>query len=268
MGDRSRVAIVTGASRGIGRATAVRFARQGVNVASTAFEDGERLQETERLCREHGGSSFVIDADLALPASGLAVVQACVDQFGGVDILVNNAFWEEPGPVGTVSRTGWDRTLAVSLSGCMALAQASLPHLEVARGAIVNVASAHAVASGSGFAAYEAAKAGMLGLSRSLAVEYGPFGVRSNVVAPGLVLSERMVAELEASADRRRALLASIPLNRAAEPEEIAAVVTFLASDDASFINGAVLAVDGGTTAMLPEMASFRVLNLLGDEAK
>jgi 3-oxoacyl-[acyl-carrier protein] reductase len=124
----------------------------------------------------------------------------------------------------------------------------------------VHVASAHAMASGPGFAAYEAAKAGLLGLSRSIAVEYGPLGIRSNVVSPGLVMSERMRDELDGADDRRRALLASIPLARPGRTEEIAAAVAFLASEDASFVNGAVLAVDGGMTAMLPEVASLRML--------
>jgi NAD(P)-dependent dehydrogenase (short-subunit alcohol dehydrogenase family) len=259
---RNRAVIVTGASRGIGRATAIRFAGLGADLVLTAYEDGDGLEETARLCRSAGAKATTHEADLADPQSGRRIVEICVGEYGGVDVVVNNAFWDEQGAAGEVSRTGWDRTLAVTLSACMALFQAALPHLKQARGSIVNIASAHAVASGSGYAAYEAAKAGMLGLSRSIAVDYGRYGVRSNVLAPGLVRSPRMIAELDASSDFRRALFASIPLNRAAEPEEIAAVVTFLTSDDASFISGAVLAVDGGTTAMLPEMASFRVLGL------
>jgi meso-butanediol dehydrogenase/(S,S)-butanediol dehydrogenase/diacetyl reductase len=257
-----RAVIVTGASRGVGRATAIRFANLGTDLALTAYEDDDGLEETARLCRSAGASASAYVADLADHGSPQRIVAGCAAEFGRVDVLVNNAFWDEQGPVGDVSRAGWDRTLAVSLSACMALAQAALPYLKATRGSIVNIASAHAVASGAGFAAYEAAKAGMLGLSRSIAIDYGRFGVRSNVLAPGLVRSPRMIEALDASADFRRALLASIPLNRPSEPEEIAAVVSFLASDDASFITGAVLAVDGGTTAMLPEMASFRVLGV------
>jgi NAD(P)-dependent dehydrogenase (short-subunit alcohol dehydrogenase family) len=262
MDDRQKV-IVTGASSGIGRATALRFASLGADVALTAFEESAGLEETARLCREAGAAAVTVDADLAQPGSGAAIVECCARELGSVDVLVNNAFWEEHGGVGDVSRAGWDRTLAVSLSAYMALSKAALAHLKVRRGAIVHVASAHAVASGPGFAAYEAAKAGVLGLSRSIAVEYGRFGVRSNVVSPGLVLSPRMVAALDESEPLRQALLASIPLERAARPEEIAAVIAFVASNEASFVNGAVLAVDGGATAMLPEVASSRVLGLL-----
>jgi meso-butanediol dehydrogenase / (S,S)-butanediol dehydrogenase / diacetyl reductase len=257
-----RAVIVTGASRGIGRATALRFAGLGADVALTAFDEPDGLEETARLCRAAGATVVTVEADLAQHGAGAEIVECCVSGLGGVDVVVNNAFWEAHGGAGEVSRDGWDRTLAVCLSACMALAQAALPHLKLRRGAMVHVASVHAVASGPGFAAYEAAKSGMLGLSRSIAVDYGRYGVRSNVVAPGLVLSPRMVDELAASEDRRRALLASIPLGRPAQPEEIAAVIAFLASDEASFVNGAVLHVDGGTTAMLPEVASFRVLGL------
>lgn len=262
MTGRRRV-IVTGASRGIGRATAVRFAGFGSDVVLSAFEEPDGLEETARLCRSTGATAVTVDADLAHPGSAAHIVECCRRELGDVDVLVNNAFWEEHGGVSEVSRDGWDRTLAVSLSACMALAKEVIPHLKLTRGAIVHVASAHAVASGPGFAAYEAAKAGMLALSRSIAVEYGRFGLRSNVVSPGLVLSPRMVEELDGSEHVRRALLSSVPLGRAAQPDEIAAVITFLASEEASFVNGAFLAVDGGTTAMLPEVASMRVLNLL-----
>jgi NAD(P)-dependent dehydrogenase (short-subunit alcohol dehydrogenase family) len=255
---RDHAVVVTGASRGIGQATAVRFASLGADVVLTAFADEDGLERTEASCRAAGARVAAVDADLAEEPSAALVIRTCVEAFGRLDVLVNNAFWEEHNELGRLSREGWDRTLAVTLSACMSLAQAALPALRERHGSMVHIGSAHGSASAPGFTAYESAKAGLLGLSRSIAVENGAYRVRSNVVSPGLVLTDRVTESL-GSGDRYRAVLASIPLGRGARPEEIAAVVTFLASDDASFVNGAVIAADGGTTAMLPEAAALRI---------
>jgi NAD(P)-dependent dehydrogenase (short-subunit alcohol dehydrogenase family) len=258
---QGRAALVTGASRGIGRATAVRLAAEGAALLLTAVE-GDELDEVVAACRaaRPGAAAEALPGDLADPELPAELIRRCVALHGSVDVLVNNAFWERTGAVGEIDLDGWERTLRVSLTAAMLLIRHALPHmLRRGGGAIVNVTSQRAFASGHGAAAYEAAKAGMLALTRSTAVDYGPRGVRCNCVSPGLILSERARAWLNGAAWRERAMRAAIPLARPGLPEEIAAAVAFLAGPDASYVNGAVLAVDGGALAGLPENAALRL---------
>jgi NAD(P)-dependent dehydrogenase (short-subunit alcohol dehydrogenase family) len=250
-----RAIVVTGASRGIGRAIAVRLAAEGAKLVLTGGPGDEAL--LGEIAAAVGGAKS-ITGDLGDPELAVRLVASALEQFGRIDGLVNNAFAEEVGSVGEVSLEGWDRTLRVSLTAPMLLAKAALPHMQQAgRGAIVNIASQRAFASGHGAAAYESAKAGMVALTRSLAVDYGPSGIRTNCLSPGFVLSERAQEWMQGGARREEAMRIGIPLRRPGQPSEIAAVVAFLLSDDASFINGAVLPVDGGALAGLPENASL-----------
>jgi NAD(P)-dependent dehydrogenase (short-subunit alcohol dehydrogenase family) len=254
-----RAVLVTGASRGIGRAIALRFAAEGAALALSAAEDDE-LADAVTACRAAGSAAaFGLAGDLGDPALAAALVERCAREHGSVEVLVNNAFWERPGAVDEVDLEGWDQTLRVSLTAAMLLTRHALAHMVDRGGAIVNVASQRAFASGHGAAAYEAAKAGLLALTRSTAVDFGPRGVRCNCVSPGLVLSERARAWYHGAPWRPRAMTAAIPLGRPGEPDEVAAVVAFVASTDASYVNGAVLAVDGGALAGLPENAALRL---------
>lgn len=256
---RDRSVLVTGASRGIGRAIALRFAAEGAALALTGAEDDE-LADVVAACRAAGSATVGMAGDLGDPALPAALVDLCVHEHGSVDVLVNNAFWERVGAVDEVDLKGWDRTLRVSLTAAMLLTGCALPHmLRRGGGAIVNVASQRAFAAGHGAVAYESAKAGLLALTRSTVVDFGPRGVRCNCVTPGLILSERAKAWYDGAAWRPRAMAAAIPLARPGRPEEVAAVVAFIASADASYVNGAVLAVDGGALAGLPENAALRL---------
>jgi 3-oxoacyl-[acyl-carrier protein] reductase len=259
-----RVAVVTGASRGIGRATAVQLAGEGARLVLNALGERAGLEATAAACAAAGGEAVIVDGDLADPEVPRRLVERAVERFGRIDLVVNNAFWEEHGSVLEVTLDGWDRTVQVCLRAAMLTVKAAVPiMIEHGGGAIVNVSSVHGLASSPGFVSYESAKAGLLGLTRSIAVEFGPRQVRSNAVCPGFVLTERTSVAWAGSAREQALLLAAIPLRRPGQPEEIARVVAFLGSDDASFINGAVLCVDGGSTASLVETGTRHLLDSL-----
>jgi NAD(P)-dependent dehydrogenase (short-subunit alcohol dehydrogenase family) len=251
------VAIVTGASRGIGRAIAERLAQEGANLVLTAVEE-EHLGAVGSACRAQGSTVVTVAGDLAdehLPARLVALAE---ERLGGLDVAINNAFWEAPGPVAEVSLDGWDRTLRVSLTASMLTVKAGIPAmLKRGGGSIVNVSSMRAVAAGHGMAAYETAKAALFAFTRSVAVDYGPRGIRCNCVAPGLVLSERVREWYEGAAWRQLAMDTVVPLGRPGRPEEIANVVAFVGGPEASFMNGSIVWVDGGALAGLPENAAL-----------
>ena len=253
-----RVVVVTGASRGIGKAVAVRLWADGARLVITGGPgDEDRLAEVAKV----SGDCLAVTGDLADPALPQALIEHAIDRFGRLDGLVNNAFAEAVGSVGEVLLSGWERTLRVSLTAPMLLAKAALPHMQKAgKGAIVNIASQRAFAAGHQAAAYEAAKGGIVTLTRSLAVDYGPHGIRTNTLSPGFILSERARDWMTGGPRREEAMRVGIPLGRPGDPSEIAAVVAFLLSDDASFINGAIIPVDGGALAGLPENSALALV--------
>lgn len=252
-----RPVIVTGASRGIGAAIARRLADDGARLVLTAEPtDADCLADIAASCGATG-----LALDLADAETGRRLVAHCLEKHGSVFGVVNNAARHYPGTVERIDLPDWDQALRINLTAAMLLVQAALPHLRAARrGAIVNISSQRAFASGHGEPAYESAKAALLALTRSLAVDYGGDGIRTNCVTPGLILSERAREWLAGGVRRREAMSAVTPLGRPGEPAEIAAVVAFLLGDDASYVNGAVIPVDGGTLAGLPENGALRLV--------
>ncbi len=252
-----RVAIVTGAATGIGRAVARRLGGEGARVAvvDRRHEAGE---STARALREGGGEARFVACDVADAAQVRAMVESVVAAWGRIDVLVNNA--GIPGaavPADELNAEDWDRVIAVNLSGVFLCAKHAIPHLRAnGRGAIVNVASTFGLVGAHASPAYCASKGGVIALTRQLAVDYGPHGIRVNAVCPGYVdndMDERRARMAPAAAARhlaaRQAAAALQPLGRQADVGEIAAAVAFLASDDAAFMTGAIVPVDGGCTA-------------------
>ena len=255
-----RVALVTGAASGIGRATAVRLASEGAKVAVVDREENGAA-ETVRLIRDAGGTAAPFGCDVVSSAAVNATVVAIAAALGAVDVLVNVAgIGDTAGIDGVagVSDERWNAVLAVNLSGPFFLSRAVLPAMiERGKGAIVNVSSlAGRSKSAMGGYAYSSSKAGLLGLTRHLAFDYGPKGVRVNAICPGGVdtpmlraagvREARSEAEQEARLARMNAYQFFMPIKRISQPEEQAAAIAFLASDDASYINGVSLDVNGG----------------------
>jgi len=255
---QGKVAIVSGGGTGIGAATARRFAQEGAQVVVS----GRREGPIRSVAEEIGG--VAVPGDAADPVDVAELIGVTLDSFGRLDIVIANAAVALGGAAGDVSDESWKRTLDVNVTAPFLLARAALPSLEEhGNGAIVLVSSVSGLVSSSGSAAYVTSKTALLGLMRSLVVDYGPRGVRTNAVCPGWVVTpmgDESMDELaaERSISREDAYLlatAHVPARRPATAEEIAACCLFLASDDASIVNGATLVADGGQ--MVVDVASL-----------
>lgn len=246
---QDKVAIVTGASQGIGAATARRLAEEGAAVVLAARREAE-LQTQVEVIKAAGGQAMACVTDISDEASVKALVATAVAGFGRVDIVVNNAVLMVPGMLATHDSQAWRQNFTVSLDGAMYLMREAFSELSKNRGAVVNVASVCGLLGSAGTAGYSAAKAGMLALTRNAAIEWGKQGVRVNAVIPGVFLTpptEGLMPDEQSQAATAR----SVPIGRIGDPVECANAIAFLASDEASYITGAELVVDGGRTAEL-----------------
>ena len=245
----NKTVLITGGGSGIGRAAALGFAREGARL----FLLGRRTQPLEQVAdeiRDGGGEAAAHPADLRKWESVRAAVGGMVQRFGGIDLLVNNAGYVPPWTaVHETPDEVWNEALDINLTGAFRMARAALPHLVERRGAIVNVSSISALQARNSVAAYAAAKAGLLALSRSIAAEYGWQGVRCNCIVPSWVETPMTEEFLQDPATREEVGRRHM-LQRVATPDEIARAILYLASEDASFVTGTVHLVDGGMSAL------------------
>ncbi len=255
-----RTALVTGAASGIGLASARALAEAGARLV-IADIDGTGAERVAQELRTDGHEAVAVTVDLALPDSVRAMIQAAIDQFGTLDILHNNA-----ANTAVVARDldllnldleVWEQTLAVNLRGVMLGCQYALPHMLAAgRGSIINTSSVSGMSGDLGLTAYGVSKAGVDTLTRYIATQYGKQGIRCNAIAPGVVNTPAL--QQKASAEQRAIYAAHHLTPAIGEPEQIAAAVVFLASDDSAFITGQVIRVDGGLMSHHPAVAHFR----------
>jgi NAD(P)-dependent dehydrogenase (short-subunit alcohol dehydrogenase family) len=240
--------LITGGATGIGRATALAFAREGANVMIGDVD--ARAEETVALIEADGGQAAFAHADVSDAIAMTGLVRACVDRFGGMHMAFNNAgVLPQPLPFHEVPARDWDRTIDVDLKGVFFAMQAEIRHfLSHGGGAIVNTASVAGIVADPHMSPYVAAKHGVVGLTKAVAIEYAQAGIRVNAIGPGFVATPMTQAWLD-SEDFKKAFFAQNISGRAAQPEEIAGTVLHLCSDAASFINGSLFIIDGGQTA-------------------
>ena len=237
-----KVALVTGGSRGIGRAISIALAQHGASVALNYVSNKEAATAVVGEITAAGGTAIAIQGDVA--EDGARLVADTKDQLEGIHILVNNAGLTQDNLMLRMSEATWDRVMAVNLRGAFLCTKAALrPMIRQRWGRIINIASVAGLIGNAGQANYAAAKAGLIGLTKSIAKEVASRNVTANAIAPGFVATD-MTASL--TEDQEQAVLKLVPLGRAATPADVAPAVVYLASDEAAYVTGSVITIDGG----------------------
>lgn len=255
----NRVALVTGGGTGFGAATTELLTRRGWKVAIC----GRRREPLEAVAERTGALPLV--ADLTQPEACWSVVDQTVERLGGLDGLVLNAGMQKLGDIASITPTDWEQVMATNVTGPFFVAQRALPHLIERQGRVVSVSSVAALRTALGMTAYGASKAALSALTLSIAVEHGPQGVRANVVCPGWGRTEMADDEMVEIGEPRGLdideaydlVTSLVPLRRAGWPKEMASAICWLLSDEAGYVNGATLTVDGGHTALDPGTVPF-----------
>jgi 3-oxoacyl-[acyl-carrier protein] reductase len=246
---KNKVAIVTGAGQGIGKAIAMELAKEGAKVVVSDINE-ETIEKTVEEIKKSGAEAIGIKVDVSNSAEVEDTVKQTLDQFKRVDILVNNAGICKAIQVTDMSEDEWDKTLAVNLKGVFLCSKAVLPKMvEQKYGKIINIASiAGAKVAWTKTSHYSASKAGIVGLTRNLASDYGRYGINVNAVAPGAIETKMLDSVLKELGMTRKQVIQGIPLGRIGQPEDIAKLVAFLASDDSNYMTGQTIIIDGGYT--------------------
>ncbi len=242
----NKVAIVTGASRGIGRAVALVLGRSGARVVVNYRGQAEAAAEVVAAIESSGGTALPVQADVALAAEVERLVKTTVDTYGRLDIVVNNAGITRDNLLLRMKDDEWDAVMSTNLRGVFLLTKAAMrPMMKARGGRIINITSVVGLTGNAGQANYAAAKAGLIGFTKSVAREMASRGITANAIAPGYIETD-ITSVL--SDEIKNTVLNNIPLGRLGQPDDVASIVTFLASDAAAYITGQTLAVDGGMT--------------------
>ena len=244
MDFNDKVAIVTGASRGIGRAIALEFGSRGARVVVNFNQNSSAADEVVKTISESGGEAFSHQADVSVFEQADGLVKTAIEKYGDLHILVNNAGITRDGLIMTMSESDWDDVIQTNLKSTFNCCKAAIRHMLRRRhGRIINIASVSGIMGNPGQTNYSASKAGQIGFTRALAREVASRTITVNAIAPGFIQTDIWSTVPE---DAQKSLMDIIPLGRVGQPEEIAKAAAFLASDDAAYITGHILTVDGG----------------------
>ena len=239
-----KIALVTGGSRGIGRAVAIELAKEGATVAINYAGNKAAAEEVQSIITQMGGKAMIIQADVSDEKSAMQMVEEVIAQLGGIDILVNNAGITRDGLFIRMKEEDWNAVINTNLTGIFNCTKVAAKYMMTKRsGRIINMSSVSGIMGNAGQTNYAAAKAGVIGFTKSLAREMASRGITVNAVAPGFIATDMTAAMPEKAQEH---VLTSIPLGKMGKPEDIANAVLFLASDKASYITGQVIHVDGG----------------------
>jgi NAD(P)-dependent dehydrogenase (short-subunit alcohol dehydrogenase family) len=260
-----KVAVITGAAQGIGRGIAHRFAEEGARVVVADVQD-ERGAQTVAELTAKGAEAVFAHTDVTEDAQIRATVDGAAERFGRLDILVNNAYWNKSGTALDLELADWNRAMAAMVTSHYLGAKYAVPHLERAGGgALISIASVHGLLAAARSVVYETAKGALILLVKEMAVDFGPLGVRVNAICPGLIVHEGNARDPSWQEDPYRAGLQQMnyPMRRWGVPQDIANAALYLASDEATFVTGHALVVDGGMTVQLQDSHSQRVVEFV-----
>jgi NAD(P)-dependent dehydrogenase (short-subunit alcohol dehydrogenase family) len=250
---QDKVALITGSAQGIGKGTAKLFAQEGARVVVVDIDD-RHGEETVAEITAAGGEAAFVHADVEQEPAIRHMIEFAVDRYGRLDVLMNNAYWDQPGTVVELERADWDKALNVMVRAIYLGSKYAIPHMLAAgAGSIINTASVHGYLAASRRASYEASKAAVINLSRQIAVDFGPRGIRCNAICPGWIITEKTEARLAEHPERYERSIQFSPIRRGGRPLDIAYGALYLASDESTFVTGSALVIDGGLTCWLQD---------------
>jgi NAD(P)-dependent dehydrogenase (short-subunit alcohol dehydrogenase family) len=261
-----KVAVITGAAQGIGRGIAHRYAEEGAAVVVADIQE-ERGQATTEELRSKGARASFVHTDVTEQSQIKRMIDHAVEEYGHLDILVNDAYWNKGGTAVDLDLADWNKALAAMVTASFLGAKYAVPHMERAGGgSIISISSVHGLLAAARGVAYETAKGALILLVKEMAVDFGPLGIRVNAICPGLIVHEKHDTTWQQDPFRAGIRKMDYPIRRWGTPLDIANAALYLASDEASFVTGHALVVDGGMTVQLQDSFSGRIVQFVREE--